>query len=588
MRREPSSRGGGGGDFFILNPDSYVYIEDWRPLWDVIYVTGIRDGAEISITHHPAGYYGNAHFRIMLGNKVLAEVNYGSDVDPEDASAVAAAIATIYKDTHTASGDWVNGDHEGNAVQGTAHDDHLYGHGGDDTLDGGAGDDALVGGNGNDVLYGRDGHDRLLGGQANDTLWGGAGMDLLDGEGGNDLLYGGDGDDDLSGGAGHDRLDGGAGRDVLHGGGGRDIFVISEGRSSDGAADIIKDFNVDDDYIRLPLSVSWDDVRFIRSTDTSGPTTHLVTGTGESQKVLARFDGFENYTVQQLQELKGKVEFIWDFDPSEVLPDPKAGETLDGTAKKDLLVGDSGNDILKGLRSMDVLYGRGGDDELYGGKGKDTLYGGSGDDMLFGDGNKDILHGEDGDDTLNGDNGDDRLHGEDGDDTLNGDNGDDRLYGGAGSDALDGGDGNDQLEGGEGFLDVLVGGAGEDRLFGDGGNDRLEGGKGSDRLRGGEGADEFLFRAGDGVDIITDFSVEDNDTILFLAQTEAQAMAGNGETFLQVSDLKIVDDYEAGGVRITSKLFDNEIILKGVTFEQLSVDNFRVLTMDEYNDLLDG
>ena len=36
-------------------------------------------------------------------------------------------------------------------------------------------------------------------------------------------------------------------------------------------------------------------------------------------------------------------------------------------------------------------------------------------------------------------------------------------------------------------------------------NDRLEGGKNVDHLTGGEGADEFLFREGDGVDVITDF-----------------------------------------------------------------------------------
>ncbi len=577
--------GGAWGDFFILNPDSYAYIEDWRPAYDIIYVTGIRDGAEITITHHPAGHYGGAHFRIMLGNKVLAEVNYGSDVDPDDAGAVAAAIAAIKEYTHTASGDWINGDHEGNAIRGAEHDDHLYGHGGDDTLDGGAGDDALTGGKGNDVLHGRDGHDRLFGGHANDTLHGGAGFDTLDGDGGNDLLYGGADDDDLHGGDGHDRLDGGAGRDVLNGGAGRDIFVMSEGRSSDGAADIIQDFNVDEDFIRLPLSISWDDVRFVRSTDTSGPTTHLVTGTGGAQKVLARFQGFEDYTAQQLQELKGKVEFIWDFDPNEVLPDPNAGKTLKGTNKKDLLVGGSGNDTIKGLGAADVLYGRGGNDNLYGGNGKDTLYGDEGNDHLFGDSNNDILHGGAGNDTINGGKSDDRLYGEDGDDTLNGDNGDDTLYGGAGSDELDGGAGNDRLEGGEGNLDFLAGGAGEDRLFGNGGNDRLEGGTGADRLHGGEGADEFMFRRGDGVDVILDFD-DGIDTILFLAQT--QASAGTETKFLSFSNLTLTDSEEAGGVVITSaKLAGNEIIVKGVNSEQLTAEDFGFLTVDQYNEYLD-
>ena len=579
-------RGGHGGDFFILHPDSYVYIDDWRPLQDVIYVVGIRDDAELTVVHHPDGHYGNAHFRVMLGDTVLAEVNYGSDVDPDDAGAVAVAIAAIKKDTHTASGDWINGDHQGNNIQGTEHDDHIYGHGGEDTLEGGAGEDALVGGHGNDILRGGAGPDRLYGNQGNDSLYGNGGMDTLDGDSGNDLLYGGPGDDQLYGGDGHDRLDGGPGYDVLTGGAGRDIFVISEGRSADGAADIIADFSVDEDHIRLPFSVTWDDVSFIRSADTSGPTTHLVKGTGESQETLARFEGFENLSAQELQKLKTDASFIWDFDPNEELPDPNAGKTLNGTNKKDMLIGDTGNDTIKGLGAADVLHGHYGDDTLYGGSGKDQLYGDEGNDSLFGGNNNDILHGGKGNDTLKGGNSYDRLYGEDGDDELDGGNADDKLYGGKGSDTLLGGAGNDRLEGGEGLLDVLDGGAGEDRLFGDGGNDRLEGGEDADRLHGGEGADQFLFRRGDGVDVITDF--EDGiDTILFLAQTDANA--GTQTKFLSFGDLEITDNEEAGGVVITStKLQGNEIVVKGVTSDALTADDFNFLTVAQYNDLLDG
>ncbi len=585
--------GGTGLDKFILNPDSYVYIEDYERPWgsnntrDSIIVTGLGDGPRPMIVHHPDGVYGNAHFRIMLGDKVLAELNYGVDVSGE---AVDAAIDWIGQSLSTQRGEWVYGTQAGDNLSGTAWEDQIHGHGGDDRLDGGAGGDHIDGGHGNDILRGGDGYDTMLGGRGNDTLYGGADADALVGAGGNDLLDGGAGEDQLYGGHGHDRLDGGAGQDQLWGDAGRDIFVIS---TTDEAPDIIADFNVDEDYVRLPLGLSWDDVRFEKGT-LDAPrwaiegeeVLFLVTGTGESKKQLAAFQGLGEW--EDMDKLKLSVEFIWDFDPTEELPDPKAGKTIKGTNKKDLLIGGNNNDTIKGLGAMDVLYGHGGDDMLYGGSGKDTLYGGSGDDFLFGDSNNDILHGGAGGDTLNGGNRADRLYGEDGDDELNGGNGDDMLYGGAGSDRLDGGDGNDRLEGGEGGLDVLAGGAGDDRLFGDGGNDRLEGGEGSDRLRGGEGADEFLFRQGDGVDVITDFSVEDNDTLIFLGQTEGQASAGNGEMFLDVSDLKIVDDYDAGGVRITSNKLDNEIILKGVTFEQLSIDNFSVVTMDEYNDLLLG
>ena len=593
-------RGGSGEDTFVLHTDSYVYIADYERKegdsneHDLIYVTGLEDGERIEVVHHPDGVYSLAHFRIMLGNKVLAEVDYGIDkiFSLKSPEGVARAKQAIKDTIVEVEGEWVMGTQNDDTLRGTQGDDLILAHAGNDVVDARAGDDQVQGGNGNDILRGGDGSDYLNGHRGNDTLYGGDGNDSIAGGGGNDLLYGGDGNDTLYGEHGHNRLDGGEGRDVLFGGAGRDIFVVRhEGETSDTGwiADIIHGFDPDNDLIRLPMGIAPSDVRLVRvETDPVNVTTHLVTGTGASQKTLARLSGFEDLDAEALQALEGKIELIWDFDPNEEYPDPKAGKTLKGTHEKDLLIGDSGNDTIKGLRSMDVLYGRDGDDTLYGGNGKDTLYGENGDDLLFGDGNNDILHGGAGDDTLDGGNSDDRLYGEDGDDTLDGGNGDDKLYGGAGSDRLDGGAGDDRLEGGEGALDVLSGGAGNDRLFGDGGNDRLEGGEGNDRLRGGEGADEFLFRNGDGADVILDFSVEDNDTIIFLAQTEAQAQAGKGEKFLQISDLRIVDDEEAGGVRITSKMFDNEIIVKGVTFEQLSADNFDVVTMDEYDNLLNA
>ncbi|MGV3552406.1 hypothetical protein [Rhizobium sp.] len=58
---------------------------------------------------------------------------------------------------------------------------------------------------------------------------------------------------------------------------------------------------------------------------------------------------------------------------------------------------------------------------------------------------------------------------------------------------------------GFGGNDVLEGREGNDRLYGDTGRDRLVGGIGNDILSGGKGADTFVFAAGDGRDVITDF-----------------------------------------------------------------------------------
>jgi Ca2+-binding RTX toxin-like protein len=52
----------------------------------------------------------------------------------------------------------------------------------------------------------------------------------------------------------------------------------------------------------------------------------------------------------------------------------------------------------------------------------------------------------------------------------------------------------------------LLGLAGNDTLLGGTGNDTLDGGAGNDELTGGFGNDTFVFRAGFGQDIVTDFA----------------------------------------------------------------------------------
>ena len=60
---------------------------------------------------------------------------------------------------------------------------------------------------------------------------------------------------------------------------------------------------------------------------------------------------------------------------------------------------------------------------------------------------------------------------------------------------------------------VLIGGKGKDSLSGADGNDLLNGGKGNDTLWGGAGADVFVFRAGEGTDVIGDYSFADGDML---------------------------------------------------------------------------
>lgn len=179
-------------------------------------------------------------------------------------------------------------------------------------------------------------------------------------------------------------------------------------------------------------------------------------------------------------------------------------DILDWIAENDAATPAGGGRRLVGGAENDVMFGGDGDDTLLGGGGADQLSGRAGEDRLKGGRGADTLKGGNGDDALSGGGGRDKLRGEGGADRISGGAGADKLVGGGGDDILSGGAGRDIFKGGAG-ADLLKGGAGFDHLIAGAGSDTLDGGRGGDRLTGDGGADRFVFRAGDGRDVITDF-----------------------------------------------------------------------------------
>jgi len=126
------------------------------------------------------------------------------------------------------------------------------------------------------------------------------------------------------------------------------------------------------------------------------------------------------------------------------------GETLTGTAGRDVICGRGGNDKLRGL---------GGDDVLVGGDGHDALDGGAGNDDL---------QGEKGHDLADGGAGNDSVAGGDGHDLLGGGAGNDTLEGGAGADSFFAGADADVVKALDGRRDLLIScGSGKDSLSAD-------------------------------------------------------------------------------------------------------------------------
>jgi Ca2+-binding RTX toxin-like protein len=202
----------------------------------------------------------------------------------------------------------------------------------------------------------------------------------------------------------------------------------------------------------------------------------------------------------------------------------------------------------------DTVYASNLGDNVFGGEGNDTLYGGRLDDWLLGgDGNDKLNAGSIGAGTLGGDGN-----------YLNGGAGDDLLIGREGSDWLEGGEGTDTLEGGDGG-DILAGGAGA-----------------GDVLRGGRGDDQYIFRTGDGADLVRDesgLSVEAvvdqafDDTLVGQALTDKINAARSGLLFTNGSGL---NNWSGGGVQTSSQGVaaggDDALVFgAGITLEDVKI-----------------
>ncbi len=158
-------------------------------------------------------------------------------------------------------------------LQGTQFADAMTGAAGNDTFNGGEGNDSMAGGGGNDIYLVENagdtyteaagaGNDLVISYLAAHTL--GANVERLQlagtattgtGNSLNNTITGNTRNNTLNGGTGSDTLDGATGSDTISGGAGADFFVFSTALNATTNVDIVTDFNVIDDTIRLENAV---------------------------------------------------------------------------------------------------------------------------------------------------------------------------------------------------------------------------------------------------------------------------------------------------------------------------------------------
>lgn len=330
------------------------------------------------------------------------------------------------------------------------------------------------------------------------------GPDTMQGTRFDDSLVSGAGADNVSGGNGNDSIESGAGDDRVNGDAGNDLITTGDGN----------------DVVWAGLD-----------------NDRIFAGKGEDRI----FSGNGDDSIQA----------------------GPGNDYVSGAHGNDDVRGEEGDDLLELGAGDDVAYGGAGNDQIFGDVGFDVVFGGDGSDLLFGGRNADNLHGEEGADTIYGDEGLDRLFGGDGSDTLFGGADNDALFGQIGDDFLFSEEGDDRVFGGSGN-DIANGGDGNDTIFGNSGFDEIIGGKGNDILWGNYNADTFVFRDGDGQDVIKDFDANNLFELIDLNGVSSVS------TYADISSRLV--DTETGALLYLN--FSDQILFEGVWVSDLSESDF--------------
>ena len=292
------------------------------------------------------------------------------------------------------------------------------------------------------------------------------------------------------------------------------------------------------------------------------------------------------------------------------------GDQILGGDGSDIIFSQSGPDYVNGEAGDDMIYGGAGEDLLQGGLGIDQINGGEGNDVLRGNSSSEVpvayqfsltlsyngitdttfspplLVGFSAGQVAGDDASADYLNGGDGNDVMIGGLGDDLMVGGLGDDTFEVTDLGDRvLEGSNEGSDtvfayvtynlptnvetlVLAGGAlggngnaDANKLIGNDLANQLVGWGGNDTLTGGGGDDRFYFLpapGGFGVDHITDFNKNGDDTLLF-----SSALVSSRQEALAAC-------WQVGADVYVAQSANNIVVLDNTVLTNLTLNDFAV------------
>ena len=308
--------------------------------------------------------------------------------------------------------------------------------------------------------------------EGNDVIDGGAGNDTISGDGGNDTLTGGADNDSIDGGTGDDRLEGGSGSDLLDGGSGNDELIGDDGASAapGSTGSVLFEDNFEGG------ASGWSD----NTTETSASLSTFLGRFGGADGRVATERTFALDQTADFAIIEFDAYLIDSWNNEEFVITLNGQEAVFTTNFNGTPVGGSQTFVGTDGATYTIDHTPTAQDEL----GFTNFW----DDTTFDvritienpPATLSVGFGADLDQaTSNESLGIDNFT------IISTDNGNDTFA-------------DVQLYQAQGFDDTLIGGAG---------NDTLTGGAGNDTLTGGLGDDVFIYNAGDGDDVITDFNL---------------------------------------------------------------------------------